>query len=65
MTIFAEKDLWKREDILLGAFLVCAATLVNYALEHRTFLEPGTLSPREYVGAWPDVLLPDSAFSSW
>src|SRR5215472_7560652 len=62
MTIFTDKALWKREDVLLGVILVAAGFLGNYMLEHRTFLRPGILSPRGYLGAWPDLLLPSLGF---
>jgi hypothetical protein len=62
MTIFSEKALWKRLDTLWGVSLIAGGLLVNYVLEHRTFLKPGMLSPRAYLGAWPDIFLPSLAF---
>lgn len=62
MTIFQEKQLWKREDTLLGVFLICCGFLVNYLSESRAFLNPGPVTPGSDVGTWPDIILPNLAF---
>ena len=47
--------------ICAGSSLI-AGLLLNWVLEHHSFVDLGVQDPGSYLGGWPDVLLPAVAF---
>jgi hypothetical protein len=57
------KAVWGNPKMRWATFGVLTGLLLNYILEHHSFLPLGVLSPRLYLGGWLDsLLLPTVAF---